>query len=136
MAKKATVHYIDVDTTEAEQQLKQLKEHSQITAMEVVRQTHKGYTAITLIGGILGYIVPAWFNMMANAVFGMAQTMLTVSAAETLSGIGLLKASFTFAASALLFAQALLLLQQKDVADREINNTIALLNLYGGLGGI
>jgi hypothetical protein len=127
---------VSVDTTEADAELDQLEQHAQMTAAEVFRQTRRTFTTLTLVTGILGHIIPAWFTMMFNAVMTMAEVVHAVAVAETLTGIGLIKAGFTFAAGALLFAQGVNIAQQKDIAHRELNNTMALLNMYGGISGL
>ena len=124
---------VTVDTSEGEEALDQLKQHATMTADEVIRQTRKGYTTLTLLTGIMGQIIPAWFNMMISAVFSIAQTFIAIGKAETLSGIFLFKATLSFAAGALLFVQAINLEITKQSFGMEMNNTIALLNMYGGI---
>ena len=124
---------VEVDTTEADEALAQLEVHANMTADQVLRQTRKAYTTLTLLAGVFGQIIPAWFNLMISAVFSIAQTFVAIGQAETLSGIFLFKATLSFAAGALLFAQAINLEMTKQQFGMEMNNTIALLNMYGGI---
>lgn len=131
--KKATVRYIDVDTTEADEALDQLEAHSQLVSSETLMVVRQSYSSLVLLGDIMGIAIPQWFNLMVSAAMIAAQTYREMASIELAASGGTLawKAFLSYSASVLLFGMAMNILIRGTEADRKLNSIIQLLNTWG-----
>ena len=124
------VRYVEVDTTKADEELKHLQEHAQLVSRETLHLVRKSYSTLALLGDIMGYAIPQWFNLMFSAAMMAVETFRAMAAAETMTIYGAGKAVLSFTASVLMFMQAMIILQAGTQADRKLNSIISLLNLW------
>ena len=96
----------------------------------VMDTTRRAWSSLVLLGDIMGFVIPAWFNMMISATLMFVNTLRSVAVAESMTGIGMLHAAFAFTASTLMFSQAMALVVARDQSVDKINSTIALLNIW------
>lgn len=121
---------ISIDTTEAEESLKQLEAHADITAKTIMTTTQKGYNSLVLLADIFGQAIPLWFNLLAQAAF-MAGTVFTeLAAAETLSGWLAAKAVITFGIATMMFYRAMQLQTTKTEVENKLNSVLQLANIW------
>ena len=128
----ATVRYIDVDTTDADEALQQLQEHSQLISRETLSLVRQSYSTLALLGDLMNIAIPQWFNLMFSAAMMAVQTYREMATAELAASAGTLawKAFLSYSASVIMFAQALSILMAGTEADRKLNTIIMLLNTW------
>ena len=130
----ATVHYIDVNTEEAEAALNQLEKHAEITGKSVMKTVNRSYQSMILLADIMGIAIPEWFNIMASAAIMAGEMFSTLAAAETVSVTLAWKAGITFSIATMMFFRAMQIQQQKSTVESSLHSTLMLLQLHTGRG--
>jgi hypothetical protein len=127
-----TVKYIDVDTTDAEAALDQLKEHTNLVSTTTLSLVRKSYTSLALLGDIMGIAIPQWFNLMFASAMMAAQTYREMATAELVGSGGALawKAFLSYSASVIMFSQAMAILLMGTEADQKLNSILQLMNVW------
>ena len=120
---------VKVDSSEAEEALKQLEDHTAMSANEIFMLTRKTYSTLALLGDILGYAIPQWINMMLSAAMMAVETYTALATAEFTTG-NIVKAVLSFSAATLLFGQALQIATMATQTDAKLNSVIQLLNMW------
>ena len=121
---------LTIDGSEAERELEQLEQHAKFTAQTVVATTRKGYQSLVLLGDIMGYAIPMWFNLMAQAALMAGETFAELAAAETMTGWLAVKSALTFSIALMMFYRAAQLQQQKTEVENKLNSILQLGNLW------
>ena len=121
---------VTVDTSEADAELDQLRQHADMTAQAVMQGVQKGYTSLVLLADIMGIAIPEWFNLMAGAAMMTGQMFVELAAAETTTGILAIKAGATFAMAAMMFTRAMLIAQERTEVESRLNSVIMLLDRW------
>ncbi len=121
---------ITVDTTEAQNELKQLQMTNDITAKSVIQTTKKGYQSLILLADLFGVAIPMWFNLMASAAFMAAETFTALAAAETLSGWLVAKSAVTLSLATAMYFRAITLQNQASIAEQKLNTIVQLSNVW------
>jgi hypothetical protein len=125
-----TVQYIDVDTTDAENALNQLKDHSQLISRETQGLIRKSYTSLALLGDLMGVAIPQWFNLMFASAMMAAQTYRSMGDADVATGVLAWKAFLSYSASVIMFSQAMAILIMGTEADQKLNSVLQLMNVW------
>lgn len=121
---------VTVDTTEAKDELDQLKIHADITAQSVTTITKKSYTSLILLADIMGIAIPEFFNAMMVGAIMAGEMFVKLAAAETVSGVLAAKAFLTFSAATMMFFRAMIISQQKREVENKLTQTLMLLNTW------
>lgn len=125
---------VTIDTTEGDEALEQLEQHSSMVSVSVQSAIRKTYSTLVILGDLAGLTIPQWFNMMVGAVFMLASTYRTIAAAQATAGLAnpafFAQATISFIASTMLFAQGLALLRAKSEAEGEVTKIVSLLNVW------
>ena len=124
-----------VDTTEGEEALNQLKDHSEAVRLDVVGTIRKTYTSLILLGDIMGIAIPQWFNAMITSVFMAQQSAAAMgraleAASVASGGLYLAQAGVLFLSASMLFAQGMYLQNTRNEIVSKLNSTSQLLNVW------
>jgi len=121
---------VNVDTTEAAQQLEQLQQHASLTAKTVVQTTRKGYRSLVLLADIMGETIPMWFTLMSEAALMGAEMFAELATAEALSGWLAFKSAVTFSIALMMFYRAFMISQRGREVENKLNSVLQLGNVW------
>lgn len=126
----AEVLPIEVDTTPAQQELDQLQQHADITALSVISVTRKGYQSLALMADLFAIAIPEWFNLLAMGALMAGEMFAALAAAETVTGVLALKAVVTFSIATMMFYRAMQLRTAQSEVESKLNTMIQLINTW------
>ena len=121
---------LDMDTADAYRDLEALDRAAKMTAASVLSVVKRGYQSMTLMVEVLGGQIPPVFDMVIQSLFLVAETIVTLSAAESLTGVGVLKASIDISMAYVLFVQALTLHRKNQEILDKTNKTLQALRIW------
>jgi hypothetical protein len=124
------IEELTVDTTQAKRELQQLEHAARMTAATVLDVTKRGYQSITLMMQLLGQQVPMAVEMIAQAAFLVAETLITLASAEAITGIGVIKAGINLAMAYVLFNQAFAISAQAKEITQRANTAVQLMRVW------
>jgi hypothetical protein len=126
---RATVRYIDVDTTDADKSLKAIQQQAEITSQGIAKEMSRGYMMMNHALGVIGVVLPEMFNLMATSFLMFAHAYSDLAKAETLSGWMAFKAATTMMAATILFTRAMVIKQQQTDIEHRLLHLSSLLDL-------
>ena len=112
---------VDVDTSEAYQELEELKQTSDLTAAGVASTVRKSYESIVLLSDLFGIVIPMYYQLMASMLFMAGETFVELATAEAASGWLAAKSSVTFAIALMLLYRAETLRQTGERISNKLN---------------
>ena len=121
---------VKVDTTQAERDLQQLKQHVTMTEVSIMKSTKKVYQSFVLLADVFGYAVPMWFNLLASAAIMAGETFAALAAAETMSGWLAVKSIVTFGIATAMFYRGMILQTQASEAEQKLNSLLQFSNIW------
>ena len=117
---------LTVDTTQAQRQLEELRQTSDLTAMAVMRNVRKGYESMILLSDLFNVMIPFYFQLLAQGAFMAGEMFVELGTAEAATGYLAAKSVITFSMAALLFYRAAVLKSTGEEAGDKINTLIQL----------
>ena len=123
---------VTVDTTEADEQLDQLRVHASMVSKNVMMNVRKGYNSLVLMLDIMGETIPMAVNLAAQALFLAAEGFQTLAFAESMTVIGAAHAGLLFIMASMLFYRALTIQGEASVIENKLNSSIQLVNMWAG----
>ncbi len=121
---------VTVDTEEAEQVLSELNAKIKSTSKFAVGEIRKAWDTLVVFSYITGDAIDQTYQLMAQAAFIAAETLVALATAETLTVWGAGKAALSFALAYATFLKAVQLRQKGSEVSHEINSIIMLGNLW------
>ncbi len=124
---------LEVDTTHAEAQLRQLQAHAAMTEISILQTTKNLVRVMSLTANLFGFAIPMFFSLVAEASFLAAGMYTELAKAESLTVFLAFKALLTFAVAGALFYRALRAEQARSVAEQKLNTAIQLTDALAAL---
>lgn len=117
---------VSVDTSEAEEDLKQMEMHAALVDASIVSLSRKTFNSLSLLLDIAGVAIPQTIQIFASAAFMAGEMLLELGQAEFLTGALAIKALITFSMAAILFSRAAFLQGEASKAENTLNNLILI----------
>ena len=119
---------IRLNTTQLDQDIAEVDKKLVQVSQRVTNVARKGFNTIVILGQITGKAVDQSYQLMAQAAFVAAETVMQIAAAESVTVVGLINAGLGLTAAAAIFHQALKLKLEGGKASVEIQGIISLAN--------
>lgn len=121
---------IGLDTEKLDQDIDETNRKTAQLAQRITSLVRRGFDTVVILGEVTGQAISQSSQLLAQAAFIAAETVLQIAAAGTITVVGAINAGIGLTVAAGLFAQSAKISQTGEQASVEIQGIIALANTW------
>lgn len=126
----STAISIGLDPAQFDAELDRIDKKMIQTGQKITNIARRGFDTIIILSTVAGKAIDQSYQLMAQAAFVAAETVLEIAAASSITVVGVINASLGIAAAGALFLQATRIGEQKAKAQQDVQAIITVANMW------
>lgn len=121
---------IGLDPAQFDAELDRIDKKIVQTSQKITNIARRGFDTIIILSTVAGKAIDQSYQLMAQAAFVAAETVLQIAAASSITVVGAINAALGIAAAGALFIQATRIGEQNAKAQQETQAIITVANMW------